>query len=261
MKHQQILDKLAAKSMVEAIELDLGLIIREQWNQGINVDKLLDTLLQRWNCALLAPETEVSSLYKDKVVLAICVLLHKYGIQKDEITDKAIQAIDSLNKAVALSDAFYHQSSKIKEYLKTSSLPLKKRPSFKDAITFYRAQDVISICLDNKYYVAYVHDTNGNKSPIIEFYDMVFDQRPTDIKQLMNINARGTLYNDGSRRISKYSIYGLKDLPDWANQVHLIKASIETPPSTLDLKESVALYAVSRIIDLPSIIKGLFVNS
>ncbi|WP_286964927.1 hypothetical protein [Flavobacterium sp. UBA4854] len=137
-------------------------------------------------------------------------------------------------------------------------IPLKRKPSVPESITFYRKGDVISIQLENRFYAAYIHKITGaNESPILEFYDGVFDKIPT-WGNLQNLPAKGQLYNDGIKRISKFSVYGLKHEPDTANQIRLIKASVDNPPANNHLKESVGLYSVIDLFTLQRDIKNLF---
>ncbi|SDH19509.1 hypothetical protein [Chitinophaga filiformis] len=75
---------------------------------------------------------------------------------------------------------------------------------------------------------------------------------------LENIKAKGQVYNDGVGRISKYSVAGMKFLPDLANQIKLVSACVETPPSNKDLQKPVGLYAVSDIFEIQDDIKRLF---
>lgn len=159
-----------------------------------------------------------------------------------------------MNGKVVLSDAFYHQTDKIKEFITSEPTPLTKKPwPPKNNITFYRARDVVSIQLDKKYYAAYIHENRHNEAPIIEFYDAVFDSLPVweDIK---GKKAKGNSNN----HICKYSVAGMKDLLDYANQVHLIEANVKEVPDSSHLTQSVGLWTISDIIDVQRYIRGLF---
>lgn len=257
MKHQQILEKLHAK-MAEAIEDDIRRIVftlmcsRKLTTQGV-----LNKLMPRWNCALDAEQSEVSENYKEMLILSLAVLLHKYGLLNQDITQKALSAIDRLNDKVALSDAFFHQTDKIKELINSKPIPITKKPwPPKNNITFYRAKDVISIQLGQKYCAAYIHDNQHNQTPIIEFYDAVFDSRPKweDIK---GKKAKG----NSKMNICKYSIAGMKDLPDYANQIHLVEANISQTPDNSHLTQDVGLWTVSDIMDIQESIRGIFGNN
>lgn len=264
MNHQQILEKLAAKHLVQSIDEDLKRLAFEAMcyekhgtiaSQSVYV---IPKLLLRWNCVLAADHAEVTPIYQEKTVLALAVLLHKYGLVERNITQKALQAIDILNKEVILSDDFACKSDEIKQLLLSAPSPLNRKPSISENITFYRAQDVIAMQLENKYYAAYVHGLTGpNESPIVEFYDGVFDCIP-NLEQLKGTKAIGATYNDGKQHISLYGVCGMKYLPDLANQVHLIGACVLEKPANEYLEDPVGLYTVTDLFGIQEIIKQLF---
>lgn len=266
MTHQQILDKLAARHLVQSIDEDLARLITRTMSYAKHDKKIADNPLAsflpkmqlRWDCILKADNAEVSDDYRQKAILAIAVNLHKYGFADKSITGDAIKAIDALNKSVALSDDFFRKSDEIKAFISSPPVELKRKPALPDSITFYRPKDVVSIQLGKKYYCAYIHKLAGpNESPVLEFYDSVFDKVPT-LLMLENIKAKGQVYNDGVGRISKYSVAGMKFLPDLANQIKLVSACVETPPSNKDLQKPVGLYSVSDIFEIQDDIKRLF---
>ncbi|WP_143309222.1 hypothetical protein [Chitinophaga vietnamensis] len=266
MTHQQILDNLAARHLVQSVDEDLARLIARTMSYAKHDKKIagdplaffLPKMLLRWDCILKADHAEVSDNYKQKAILAIAVSLHKYGFADKSITDNAIKAIDNLNQSVALSDDFFRKTDKIKALISSPPVELKRKPATPDSITFYRPKDVVSIQLGKKYYCAYIHELSSpNESPVVEFYDSVFDKVPT-LPALENIQAKGRVYNDGIKRISKYSIAGMKFLPDLANQIKLVSACVETPPSNKDLQESIGLYAVCDIFDIQDDIKRMF---
>jgi hypothetical protein len=266
MTHQQILDKLAAKSLVQSIDEDLARLTIKTMSQAKHDKKIADNMIShilpimllRWDCALKANNSEVTSNYKQKTILALGIILHKYGFVDNTITEQAIKAIDQLNKEVALSDDFFRKSVEIKAFLKTKPTPLKRSPNSPDNITFYRAKDVISIQLNKKYYCAYIHSLiSSNESPIIEFYEKIFDIVPT-ILDLENSKAKGQIYNDGIERITKFSVSGIKFLPDLANQIQLIGSTIELPPSNTHLTTPDWQFTVSDIFNIQDDIKRTF---
>ena len=263
MKHPQILNKLAARHLVQAIDDDLARLTRRAMaykkHQSIadELNYILPQLLLRWNCVLNATD-EVPDSYKQKTEVALATLLHKYGFADTDITDKAIQAIDALNNAVVLSDSFYHQSGKIKNFLQSVPVPLSRKPSLPGNTTFYRAKDVVSIQLDGRFYAAYIHKlANPNESPVIEFYEGVFDSPPT-LDALKNTKATGQVYNDGIERISKFSVAGMKFMPDLANQIQLISACVNEPPSNKHLADSVGLYTMRDLFEIQEVIVKMF---
>lgn len=263
MTHQQILDKLAAGNVVSCIDDELARLVGWSMNGELEIAEqqladFLPKLLSRWNCVLKAGKEEVGAYYKEKVILVLAVLLHKYGFKDKTITEQALKAIDKLNKGVVLSDHFFRKTEEIKAVLNSDPVPLKKRPGHRESITFYRSKDVISFQLDGQFYAAYIHGLVGqNNYPIIEFYDQVFTRVP-ELKDLKNVKARGAVYNDGVARISLDAIYLMKYLPDLANQVHLIAAGVEEKPSNDHLEESVGLYGMSDIFRIQDTIRGIF---
>lgn len=266
MTHQQILDKLAARHLVQSIDEDLARLITRTMSFAKHDKKIaanplvyfLPKMQLRWDCILKADDREVTDNYRQTTTLALAVNLHKYGFADKSITGDAIKSIDALNKSIALSDDFFRKSDEIKNFISSPPVELKRKPTLPDSTTFYRPKDVVSIQIGKKYYCAYIHKlSNPNESPVIEFYDRVFDKVPA-LQMLENIKAKGQVYNEGIERISKYSVAGMKFLPDLANQVKLVSACVETPPSNKDLQKSVGLYTVSDIFEIQDDIKRLF---
>ncbi|MFZ6745566.1 hypothetical protein ACO0LC_20265 [Undibacterium sp. JH2W] len=254
--HQQALDKLAARQLVQVIEDDVASLTAiamsfAKHDQQLTVPGyVLPKLLARWNCILQGPAEEVSTGYKDKTALAMALLLHKHGMADSALTQCAVQAIDNLNAAVALSDAFFKSNDAIRDLLNSPPVALKKRPSTRDNLTFLRAQDVIAIQLEQYFYAAYVHEISGyNEYPIIELYDGRFDSRP-DMADLQGRAAWGETYNDGLTRISMQAVCGMRHVPDPANQFHLVASGITTPPDRGSLGPPVGLYAMSDLFRL-----------
>lgn len=261
MTHQQILDKLASKYLVKSIDEDLARLTFEAMCYEENIDKqlsyILPKLLNRWNCILKADKS-ISDNYKNITFLALAILLNKYGFIDTGINNTAIKAIDELNKNVALSDDFFMKSEEIKQFIFSTPLPLKRKPTVPESITFYRAKDVISIQLENRFYAAYIHKISGiNESPIVEFYDKIFDKNPT-LKELENLPAKGQLSAGNVTRICYFSISGMKYLPDLANQIQLVGSSIENSPINNHLEEQIGLRTMSDIFTIQTVIKRLF---
>lgn len=261
--HQQALDKLAARQLVQVIEDDVASLTADAMSFAKHDKQLtvqiyvLPKLLARWNCVLQGPAAEVSSGYKDKTALAMALLLHKYGMADPALTQLALQAIDNLNAAVALSDAFFKSAAAIKALLVSPPVELKKRPSTRDNLTFLRAGDVIAIQLEQHFYAAYVHEIKGfNEYPVIELYEGRFTSRP-HMADLDGRAAYGETYNDGSVRISMYAIHGMRHLPDPANQFHLIASGITVTPDRDNLLPSVGLYTVSDLFRLQNVLRKI----
>lgn len=259
--HQQALDKLDAQQLVQVIEDDVASLTSTAMSYAKHDQQLtvagyvLPMLLARWNCLLHASDNEATPSYRDKTVLALALLLHKHGMTEAAVTVRALQAIDNLNAAVALSDAFFRGTDAIKALLNSPALPLKKRPSTRDSLTFLRAQDVIAIRLEEYYYAAYVHEIKGfNEYPVIEFYHARFAQRP-DMAVLRGGKAQGESYNDGTTRISLHGVSGMRHLPDPANQFHLMASGITEKPDQSHLTAPVGLYAMSDMFRLQAMMR------
>lgn len=266
MTHQQILDKLASKYLIQSIDEDLrrlvsfAMFLEENNHITDQFEYIFPRLMLRWNCTLHTDKDIVTDAYKQKTILSLCIQLHKYGFADKDVTKKALIAIDALNKYVALSDEFYRKSEEIKKLINSTPVRLKRKPTIPENITFFREKDVISIQLENQFYVAYIHGVTGiNGSPIIEFYNTVFSQVPT-IKELEGIPAKGQLYSDGIEYTELNAFCGIKYLPDPANQIQLIGSCIEKKPSSEHLKKSTGLYAVRDLFDLQRVIKELFAD-
>ncbi len=260
MKHNQILDKLAARHLVEFIEEDVARLV---WlamcppADGIAA-YVMPRLLPRWNCVLNAGKDEVADLYKQKTFLALAVVLHKYGVADKAISKMALAAIDKLNRAVALSDDFFRKTDLIKALIESPPEPLKRRPSHRDSLTFYRAGDIVSIQLGERYHAAYVHEIlNFNEKPLMELYDAAFDRRPA-LEEVLGRRAKGGHYDDGLERVEKFSVAGMRNVPDLANQFVLLGSGIKEMPSSSHLKEPVGLYSVMDLFGLMAAMQRMF---
>lgn len=263
MKHQQILDKLAARFLVQALDENFAYatsqgMLAKGFTPQVEA-RVWEQVFNRWNCVLQENNPDkIHPLYRYKTLLAMAIIAHRYGLNIDAIRQEALDAIDALNEQVALSDDFFRHSPKIKEFLHTLPNPPKRRPPMPDNITFLRPQDVVSIQHKQRFFAAYVHkDTGINENPIIEFYDVVFEHEPTWY-EVQNLPAKGASYQDGTTRIQHYAISQMKYLPDPANQVKLIASAIATPPKSEHLTPAVGLYMMSSIFQLQNDIEMLF---
>lgn len=264
MKHQQILDKLAAAKLVEAITDDVTSLL--SWEMlgpgkkdafGQVAAAVMPQLLARWNCVLRAPDEAATELYKQKTWLALATVLHKYGLQHPHVTEQALASVDRLNQAVALSDDFFRKSDTIKAFLSTPPKPLSRRPAKPESLTFLRAGDVIAIRLGNDHHAAYVHEVGQNVAPVIELYDFASSSKP-GLQELLSCRARGGKYNDGIDRVEKYQVHGLKSVPDPADQFHLLASGVTTGPSQGHLGAPVGLYSVVHMFRLLQTIERVF---
>lgn len=264
MTHQQITDKLAARYLVQSMEEDIARLTWEAMTFDKNkyiddqLSHVLPKLLLRWNCVLDADRPDFSEGYKQKTIVALITLLHKYGYADTVLTAKGFKAIDALNEAVLLSDDFFRKSEEIKQVLSAAPVPLKRKPSIPDSITFYRVKDVISFQLGERYYAAYVHSLSApNESPVLEFYDAIFDKVPS-LQELEKVPAKGERYQDGTERIARFSVSGMKFLPDLAHQIQLISACVENNPSGKHLQKPHGLYTVGDLFSIQESIRDLF---
>ncbi|WP_257221258.1 hypothetical protein [Delftia sp. 60] len=267
MTHTQALSKLAADTLVQTLEEDVARVMARTFALGRHDAAIaanygghaLPPLLRRWSCVLQADDAKATALYRHKTALALAIVLHRNGLADAGLNTAARTAIDSLNAEVALSDDFFRKSAQIRQdFLDTPPAPPKRSPGLPDSLTFYRAADVVAMELDGRFYALYVHGcARTNQSPIVEFYDAVFDHLP-QMAELADVRARGRRYNDGVGRVARFSISGLKFLPDPAGQFTLVKACVETPPDPGHLQKGDWLYTVSDIFELQSEVDSMF---
>lgn len=262
MKHQQILDKLAARFLVKCMDENFTYAVSwEMLGKGFTPEtekNAWEKIQNRWNCVLQDTTGSISDDYKQITLVAMAVLGHKYGLSIEHIKKEAFLAMDKLNENVVLSDDFERKTPEIKQFLETAPIPPKKRPAMPENITFFRPEDVISIQHKGKFYAAYIHSDMGvNEAPIIEFYDAVFEEIPT-FEMLKNIPAKGRKFNNGSLLVEKYAVTQLKYLPDPANQIKLIASAIKTPPKNDHLGKAVGEYLLSDLFDIQGYIELMF---
>ncbi len=262
MNHQQILGNLSSR-IVDPIVYDVSRLTSWEMLGSNRSDhekissRVVSQILLRWNCVLQAPGDEVAKNYKDQTSLALAVVLHKYGFHVPSLIKRAIKAIDILNKEVALSDNFFRKSVAIKEFIVDLPRPLNRRPSTQKDITFWRAGEVASIKIGKLFYAVYVHEIFGShEAPIVELYDFASPLMPT-AADLLHSRAKGGPYNDGVDRIERFAVYGMRDIPDMANQFHLVASNVP-PPSNDHLGEAVGSYVVSDVFRLIGSIKRSF---
>ncbi|SDH64053.1 hypothetical protein SAMN05216588_10647 [Pseudomonas flavescens] len=261
MNHARALKKLAADKLVKAIDEDVARLVAHTRARGgpEGAAQVLPPLLRRWNCVVQTEDALVPAHARQIITLALAIVLHQYGLADPRLSEQARNAIDALNAGVILSDDFCRQSEAIKHtFLDSAPAPLKRSPSRPDDTTFYRAGDVIAIRLDRHVYAAYVHHcAELNESPVVEFYDAVFARPPT-LAELNGLQARGETCNDGTTRAARFSVAGLKYLPDPAHQVTLVQGAVEQPPYSQHLARPVGLYAMSDIFELQQVLEHLF---
>ena len=251
MKHQQILDHLAARGHVQALDEELSRWVRRQMSlRQATGDRVIPPVLARWRCLL--DDDEARPVTKNVVWVALATTLHKYGFQDPAVTAEAVAAVDALNDAVALSDAFARQADKIKEFLASPPLPLTRKPSDPRPLTFLRPGDVLSVELHGRFHAAYVRKLNGlNETAVIEFYAGTFGRLPTTDELTDREAARPAA---GAR----FAVTGLTYLPDPANQIRALAAAHPTGPTGGDPVPGQGLYAVTDLFSLQRDLENLF---
>ncbi|MER5778234.1 hypothetical protein ABT144_28860 [Streptomyces sp. NPDC002039] len=255
MRHQQVLDKLAARGHVRALDEELARWVSHQMGYpGCSHEEVaravIPPVLARWRC-LLGSE-EVRPATKDVVRVALATLLHKYGFQDAAVTTEAIKAVDALNDGVVLSDAFERRSTDIKKLLRSAPTPLSRRPGSPRSLTFLRVGDVLAIELGGRFHAAYVRQVTGlNETPVIEFYAGSF-ARPPHLADLAGSEAA----RPGGR--ARFSVDGLTYLPDPAQQVRVVAAAHEEGPHGGEPGPAQGLHTITDIYSLQRHMGELF---
>ncbi|WBB93800.1 hypothetical protein [Verrucosispora sp. WMMC514] len=255
MRHQQLLDKLAAPLLVRALNEDLARWV--SWQLLTHPEDhheltraVIPPILTRWRCLLDADDTAAATRHRGWVAMA--VLLHRYGLAAPAVTAHASAAIDSLNRDVVLSDAFARQSPAIKDFLSTPPPPLTRRPRRPGTLTLLRPGDVVSIQVKASFHAAFVREVaGGNEYPVIEFYAGRFDRPPT----FGELSGRAAVRDRGGAR---FGVVGLTYLPDPANQVRALAAGYQQPPLGTDPGPGEGRYTMTDIIRLQHVIDRLF---
>ncbi|MCY0953333.1 hypothetical protein [Streptomyces sp. H27-S2] len=255
MKHQQVLDKLAAKGHVRALDEELARWVHWQMvtplpsHEELTRD-VVTPVLTRWRCLLDSEEARPAT--RNVVRVALATLLHKYGFQDPAVTAAAVEAVDALNRDVVLSDAFARRSDDIKRLLCSAPVPLTRRPGSPRSLTFLRPGDVLSIELGGRFHAAYVWKVHGlNETPVIEFYAGTFAQPPT----LADL-ADGEAARPGGR--ARFGVDGLTYLPDPANQVRAVAAGQDQGPRGGEPGPGQGLYTLSDVMTLQRNMADLF---
>ncbi|MFE7665982.1 hypothetical protein [Streptomyces celluloflavus] len=255
MRHRQILDKLAARGLVQALDEELARWVREQMAYSVSSYAELERavippILVRWRCLLDADDASPAT--KHVAWVALATLLHKYGFRDDAITSMALTAVDELNRHVVLSDAFERQSPAIKSLLRSKPTPLARRPRLPRNVTFLRPGDVLSIELSGRFHAAYVRDLRGiNEFPVIEFYTGTFAQPPTPAQ----LESRDAARDHGRAR---FGVVGMSCLPDPAGQVRAIAAQHRQAPRGADPLPGRGLWQLTDILNLQRDLRRLF---
>jgi hypothetical protein len=260
MKHLQFLNKLS-RSLVDSISYDVSRLTARQMLFGKPhaqvASSVISPALLRWNCVLEAADGEAASGYRDQAALVLALVLHKHGFHEPSLTGLSLAAIDRLNAAAAPGDGFVRASGELKTLLRTPPAPLARRPSIRKDITFWRAGEAASVQVGKRFHAIYVHEVaDGREAPVVELYDFSSDRRPA-ARDVSGLPARGCRYKDGVDRVKRFCVYGMRDIPDPANQFHRIVGSVAAPAAG-HLGEAVGLYAMSDVFRLLEDIRDSF---
>ena len=253
--YKQALDLLDARSLVMSLDHDLTRLIRRELSASPGgsddiADRVLKNILLRWNCALSAADDEVTARQKNLIVVTLPLLLHKYGIQDPSLNSKAYQAIEALNREVILSDSFYRKSSAIKELLSSPVALRSRKPARPADLTFWRTGDLVAYQIGGKFYALYIHGIVGaNEAPIVEFMDMETSYRPVR-DDVLGKKARGIPFKDGVLHVQHYLVYGMRDMPDPANQFHLLGNMPQYKPDQTHLAPPIGMGIVTDVFRL-----------
>lgn len=247
MRHQQILDKLAAGAMAPTIRDEVRMLARKSFwfskhkgLQGAQYQDVVPALLERWGFLLNAiadtgEANEAKRMNGYKVAIALATSLHEVGLADDTITRSAIEGVRELNDGVWLSDAFLRQSDEIITLLRSDPPQVSRAPSVREVITFTRPGDVLAIRVREHWVVGHVLAVSGpNQHPYIEFYERVFTTMP-DASEVVGTRAWGRSYVGREPEITHFFVSGLRHVPDPAEQIHLIAAANGTWPDNAHL--------------------------
>jgi hypothetical protein len=252
-KHQDVLRLLAADGLVEAIDHDVRYCARmtrlppeaaSLQPAQIGAD-VIDAVLLRWNCALQADPSEVAPLYVHKAALALAVCLHRQGFGDTQCTAAAVAAVEALNAAVALSDAFYRRSPEIIALLHSPAVMPARRPSTPKQQAGWRAGDVVAMQVAGRHHAFHVLQVSHG-APIVEFYD-IEQASPFTWEHLRDVAARGQRLNDGRHCVRRYEVFAMSQQPDPAHQFRLLTSGVTPGPDNRHLIPTESLCTATDI--------------
>ncbi|MFB7919470.1 hypothetical protein [Streptomyces sp. NPDC056061] len=255
MKHQQILEKLAARGLVRSMDEELARWVQHRMRppgpSHAEIEQaVLPPVLLRWRCLFDAEDVDPAS--RNVALVALATLLHKYGFRDPGTTAAALRAVDDLNRDVVLSDAFERRSPEIKELLASAPVPLTRRPRRPRALSFLRPGDVISFEVSGRFHAAFVRDMHGgNEFPVIEFYAGSFGRPPV----WAELSGRAAAAERGRAR---FGVVGLAQLPDPARQVRVVEAPRPQPPTGEEPRPGEGLWTLTDLMSLQEDVFRLF---
>ncbi|MDR6875836.1 hypothetical protein [Microbacterium barkeri] len=248
-RHQQILDRLAAGAVAPTARDEVRILAqksffaaRRQGLEGAQHADVVPAVKERWHFALdaarqpCAPESDRMNAYK--AAIAIATSLHEVGLGDHELTELAIDGIHALNDAVWLGDDFLHRTDDMIALLRSSPVPLTRKPTTRETITFTRGGDLLAIRLRGRWVVGHIHLVDGpNKHPHIELYERTFAERP-DPSEVIGTRAWGYSYEGRDRaNVTRLIVSGLRHLPDPAEQIHLLASGVVVLPDNSHLHD------------------------
>ena len=98
----------------------------------------------------------------------------------------------------------------------------------------------------------------GHRAPIIEIYDFFARKKPA-IENVLRSKAIKGMYKEVGKA-KRFAVYGMKNVPDLANEFHLIASGVSTGPADESLGSSTSFY-VSDIFSIADDILEMFFQS
>lgn len=255
-RHKQILDRLAIGQIPEVVQDEVNglagrsfIYAKHAGHQGARYDDVVPRLLRRWSGLLDATDATYDRMIGHQVAIALATCLHQVGLVHEALTDRAVAGIPELNEGVWLSDTFERQSPEITGLLRSTPTALTRRPPTRETVTFTRPGDLLAIRTSGRYVIGHVHgDTAINQAPIIELYATTFEQLPAP-DDVVGTPAAGVPWGDGPPSIDVLWVYGLRHIPDPAEQIHLIGVAQTTPPDHSHLADRGTMGTGSDLYD------------
>lgn len=250
MRHQQILDKLAAGAVAPTVRDEVRILAQKSFfaaghegSEGVRYADVVPAVKGRWWFPLDATRegsdaSEGERMNGYKVAIALATALHEVGLVDPELTESAIVGIHALNDAVWLSDAFLRRTDDMIALLRSTPPPLTRKPNPRETLTFTRGGDVLAIRLRRCWVAGHVHLVDGpNRHPHVELYERTFAQLP-DPSEVVGTRAWGHAYHGhGQANVTRLVVTGLRHLPDPAEQIHLVASGATVSPDNAHLHD------------------------
>ncbi|GAA1997044.1 hypothetical protein GCM10009755_00030 [Brevibacterium samyangense] len=246
-RHQQILDKLAAGAVAPTARDEVRMLAQKSFFaarhvglEGAQYADVVPAMKERWFFALDAARrpdaSESDRMNAYRAAIAIAVSLHEVGLIDNELTELAIDGIHALNDAVWLGDDFLRRTDDMIALVRSAPAPLTRKPTTREVITFTRGGDLLAIRLRSCWVVAHVHLVDGpNAHPHLELYERTFAELP-DPSEVVGTRAWGQT-SEGRERanVTRLIVSGLRHLPDPAERIHLLASGVTVVPDSAHL--------------------------